>query len=448
MRANRLAFIALAVALPAALFVACSDSTDGEDSGVEEDASSARDARVDTGAKDSATRDANTPDTSVPDANTPETSTTDAGDGGVDAGDGGVDASDGGVDASDGGVDSSVDAGPGVKFMVVRVGAGATALSAASAPVFLEERSSSDGAIARTIPLPTAVDGANQPFALAGNSTTEGALTLSGNGQFVTLAGYAAIPGVADVNATASTATNRLVARVSKLAAIDTTTRIDAAFTGVSVRAAATDDGTTFWVSGENAAGALGGVYYLPLATTGGLQILAAPQNMRAVAIFGGQLYGDTQSGAGGTTLRLFSIGTNLPVTAGQTGTNLPGITNANTTPNGFMMLDLSAAVAGPDTLYVADTRSIAGTGAGGVQKWTSNGATWTLAATFKTGLTASPINVAAAKVGAAVHVVCTTLDNPAKLVRFVDDGGTNPTGVTLATAGTNTQFRGVAVAP
>ena len=113
---------------------------------------------------------------------------------------------------------------------------------------------------------------------------------------------------------------------------------------------------------------------------------------------------------------------------------------------NGFVVLDLNAAVAGLDTMYVADTRSLAAQG--GVQKWTFDGANWSLAATFKTGLTGAPIQVAAAKVGSFTHVVATTLDNPAKLVRFVDDGGVNPTAVTLATAAANTQFRGVAVPP
>jgi len=449
---RRLSFVALALAMPAALFVACSDSTSSEDGGTEEDASSGRDARADTGVRDSAA-DSSRPDTSVPaDANTPDTSVSDAG---ADASDAARDASDAGRDASDGSVgdggdggDATIDAGPGASFMVLRVGDGVAALSAAAAPVFLEERRSGDGAIARTINLPIAVNGANQPITIAGNSTTEGALTISGNGQYVSLAGYGAIPGTAAVNGTASAATNRVVARVDKNAVIDTTTRLDAAFTAVSVRSAVTDDGNTYWVSGENAAGDLGGVYYLPLGTTGGTQILAAPQNMRVLGIFGGQLYGNTQSGAGGNTLRLFSIGMNLPVTAGQTGTNLAGITAANTTPNGFVILDLDAAVAGLDTMYVADTRSIAGAGAGGVQKWTYNGATWALAATFKNGLTGSPINVAATKVGAVVHIVATTLDNPAKVVRFIDDGGANPLGVTLATAGTNTQFRGIAVSP
>jgi hypothetical protein len=271
-------------------------------------------------------------------------------------------------------------------------------------------------------------------------------LLTSANGQYVTLAGYGAIPGTAAVNGTDSAATNRVVARIDKNATIDTSTRLDAAFSMVSVRAAVTNDGTSYWVTGENGANTSGGVYYIANGTQGGAQILSAPQNMRGLGIFGGQLYGDTQSGAAGNMLRLFTIGMGLPTAAGQTGTNLTGITNVNTSPNGFVALDLNAAVAGIDTMYVADTRSLAAQG--GVQKWTFDGATWALAATFKMGLTGAPIHVAAARVGSATHVVATTLDNPAKLVRFVDDGGANPMAVTLATAAANTQFRGVAVPP
>lgn len=432
----RVSIAASALLFPSALFVACGDSGTGEeDAGTETDATI---QRVDAASKD-AGRDTSVPDSSRPDSSRPDSSTPDASDGG------GTDASDGGgTDASDGG---GGDAGAGATFMVVRIGTGGAAvLSAAAAPVFVEERQSSDGAVVRTIPLPVAVAGANQPFTLAGNSSTEGMLLTSANGQYVTLAGYGAIPDTAAVNGTDAAATNRVVARIDKNAAIDTSTRLDAAFSMVSVRAAATNDGTSYWVSGENGANTSGGVYYIANGTQGGTQILAAPQNMRGLGIFGGQLYGDTQSGAAGNMLRLFTIGMGLPTAAGQTGTNLPGITSTNTSPNGFVVLDLNAAVAGIDTMYVADTRSLAAQG--GVQKWTFDGATWTLATTFKTGLTGAPIHVAAAKVGSATHVVATTLDNPAKLVRFVDDGGANPTAVTLATAAANTQFRGVAVPP
>lgn len=333
-------------------------------------------------------------------------------------------------------------------FMVVRVGAvGGGALSSSSAAAFVEERRWSNGSVAQTIAMPTAAAAPQRAFTLRGTGTTEGSLSRTGDGAFVVLAGYDAPPGTASVDETPSATTARVVARVSKAGAVDTSTALASAFDAVSPRAAASADGLAFWVSGASGVGATGGIYYAPLGMDG-VQIFDTPGNLRVVHVFGGQLYATTQSG-GANTLRMFSVGTGMPTTAGQTGTQLPGIPDSTPTPHGFAMLDLDAAVAGVDTLYVADTRAL--TAGGGIQKWKLNAAgTWALAATFKTGLTAAPINVTAKQLAATTAaVVCVTTDNPSKIVRFLDDGvATNPTGTTVGTAGANTQFRGVAITP
>jgi hypothetical protein len=365
-----------------------------------------------------------------------------------DGGEAHVDAGPQPGDAGDAGKDATAPLDDAGTFMVVRVGtAGGATLSAAAAAVHLEERRFTDGVVTQTISLPTAAAGAERPFALRGTATTEGALSLAGNGAYVVLAGYAATPGTADVAETASASTPRVVARVTKGGVIDTSTTLDAAFDGKSVRGAATATGASFWVAGENGANASGGIYFIDRGTTGGTQILDAPQNLRVVTVFGGQLYASTQSGAVGNTLRLFSVGAGMPTTAGQVATVLPGTTDANT-PHGFTMLDLDPAIAGVDTMYVADTRSLAS--GGGIQKLKLVAGTWTLAATFKSGLTGAPVNVTAKKSGASVLVVCVTLDNPAKIVRFIDDGvSTSPVGAVLTTGtATSVQFRGIAVSP
>lgn len=330
-------------------------------------------------------------------------------------------------------------------FMVVRVGAvGGGALGSSSVAAFVEERRFNTGAVAQTIAMPTAAAAPQRAFTLRGTGNTEGSLSRSGDGAFVVLAGYDAPPGTASVDETPSATTARVVARVTKAGAVDTSTALTTAFDAVSPRAAATVDGTAFWMSGASGVGATGGIYYAPLGMDG-LQIFDTPGNLRVVHVFGGQLYATTQSG-GANTLRMFSVGTGTPTTAGQTGTQLPGIPDSTPTPNGFAMLDLDAAVAGVDTLYVADTRAL--TAGGGIQKWKLNAAgSWALAATFKTGLTNVPLNVAAKQLtGTTVAVVCVTMDNPAKIVRFLDDGvATNPT---VGTAGANMQFRGVAITP
>jgi hypothetical protein len=124
----------------------------------------------------------------------------------------------------------------------------------------------------------------------------------------------------------------------------------------------------------------------------------------------------------------------------------LPGVPTT-IAPNGFVLLDLNNQVAGVDTVYVADTRAI--NSGGGVQKWTYDGMTWTLKATFAQGLASAPYFVAADKVGADVVVVATTQETPNRVVRYIDDGqNLMPTGFALSTAQPNTNFRGIALSP
>lgn len=401
---------------------------------------SSTDAGVDSGKDTGSKADSGTPDSGTIDSGASDSSATDTG------------APDG--TGGDGGGDSSGDSGPAYDFMVVRTGGSdgdggveAGALTTAAAPVFLEERSSSTGALVRTLALPQAVNGNAQPFTLTGASTTEGGLTRSADGSYVVLGGYAATPGTLAVAGSASGTTNRVIARVNAAGAIDTTTRLDAAFSKVSIRGVASSDGSTFWASGENGVGTSGGVYTIAFGQTGGSNVFGTVQNMRQVGVFGAQLYADTQSTAGGNTLRVFSIGNGLPTAPKQTGANLPGVTTVNTTPNGFVLLDLNNQIAGLDTAYIADTRSI-NTG-GGVQKWTFDGTTWTLKATFAQGLTTAPYFVAAAKLGTDVVVVATTQESPNRIVRFVDDGqNLTPASFALTTAQPDTNFRGIALSP
>jgi hypothetical protein len=371
------------------------------------------------------------------------------------------DPEDAGTDApTDAKVDAKVDAGPdgaataylddAGTFMVVRVGSAGSGvvLSAAAAAVFIEERRLGSGTVTQTIAMPIAAAAPQAAFTLRGTATTEGALSLSSDGAFVVLGGYSATPGTADVATTTAAAVPRVVARVTKAGITDTSTILDTAFDGKSVRGATSADGTSFWVSGEGGTGMTGGIYYVAQGTTGGTQIFDTPQNLRTVGVFDGQLYASTQSGSGAGAPRLFSVGAGMPTTAGQLGTNLAGITDANTTPHGFVLLDLDPAIAGVDTMYVADTRAVAS--GGGIQKWKLVAATWTLAATFKAGLSSAPVAVAAKPVGTSVVVLCVTLDNPAKIVRFLDDGvNVNPLGATLG-VGTATfaQYRGIALTP
>jgi hypothetical protein len=297
----------------------------------------------------------------------------------------------------------------------------------------------SDGALAPTghnpLALPTTTAGAR--LTLAGSATSEGALALSGDGRYVTLAGYDAAPGTAGVAGTSTTGATRSTAvagRIDASGTIDTSTKTTM-ISGGNPRSAVTNDGNGFWLGGS-----VNGVVYVPFGTTGGTALLASPTNVRWVDIFGTQLYGTSGSGA---FVNVFTIGTNLPITAGQTATSLPGMPiTAGPSPYGY-------AFVGANVLYVADDRAPPN---GGVQKWTLSAGTWTLKTTFTTGTTGAR-GVAAFVTGSTTTVVATTAGSSSTaidtLVVYVDDGvNLTPTAKLLATAGTSTTFRGVAPSP
>jgi hypothetical protein len=387
--------------------------------------------------------DARNTDTSPPPADAmADTTAPDAGDT-----DSAIDAPpiDGGSDAVDSGTDSGASS---ATLRVVRVGDGTAAISSASAAVFIEERTLTGGAAGATIALPVASSGAQQPLTLAGSALSEGSLSLSSDGRFLTLAGYATPPGLDSVATNA--AVNRVAGRISAAGVVDTTTLLgSAAFTGAAVRGATSADGSGFWVAGTG--GISGGIWYVAFGASTGAQIVATPDNVRWLHVFGGQLYGT--SGASPMT-DVFAVGTGLPQTGSPLALPLTGMPLAGMSPYSFALFDRSSAVPGLDTLYVADDRTPASDGSGGgVQKWTFGGASWSRVATFatvNTGTTSVAFRgLAGVVTGQAVTLVATTAEPSAnRLVVIVDDGAAAPVGTVVATAAANTLFRGVAFSP
>ena len=82
--------------------------------------------------------------------------------------------------------------------VVYRVGTGTAALSSSATPVFFDEFDAS-GKLVQTVALPTAASGANKPLLASGSASSEGLLTLSGDGSFLLAPGYDTAPGTAKV---------------------------------------------------------------------------------------------------------------------------------------------------------------------------------------------------------------------------------------------------------
>ena len=95
-------------------------------------------------------------------------------------------------------------------LVVVRVANGTGALNNQSTATYLDEYTPG-GTFVQTVSLPTAASGANLALTLTGNGVNEGYLELSGNGQFLTLAGYNIAPGTATPSSAAASATPRTI---------------------------------------------------------------------------------------------------------------------------------------------------------------------------------------------------------------------------------------------
>jgi hypothetical protein len=329
--------------------------------------------------------------------------------------------------------DTGADGGTAALIDIYRVGDGVGTLANTGNPVFVDEFAA-DGTLVGSIAMPTVSNGANRPLVSSGTATAEGFITRSTDGRYLVLTGYGTtIPAASNIVASAAATTPRVIGRVDALGNIDTSTALSDGADGSNPRSAASVDGSSFWF-----AGAAGGARFATFGGTTSTQLSTTVTNLRQIAIFGSQLY---VSDSSGSAVRLGTVGTGLPTTAGQTITNIPGFAVSGS-PYGFSFADLDPSTPGLDTLYVADD-------AAGITKyslvggsWTSNGTVGTATDLYR-GLTAI-VN------GTTVTVYATR--TASQLVAITDTSGYNgafaASPSVLATAPTNAAFRGVALAP
>ncbi len=327
-------------------------------------------------------------------------------------------------------------------LVVLRIGDGSTTLSSASARVSLVEYTPG-GTLVQAIDVPST---GTDKLTNSGSATSEGALSLSADGRYLSFVGYDALTGVASI---AGTSTNKVVARVDAAGNIDLTTKFpNADISANNPRGAVTLDGSSFWVCGGN-----GGVRYLPYGntiSTNSIQLTTSPTNTRIPQIFNRQLYITSSSGS---FCSVATVGTGLPTSGTQTVTVLPGlpITTGTGSPYAFYFFDLSDAVAGYDVVYIADQAS---TGGAGLRKYSLVSGTWTLNNTI-TGTGLNGITGLTGCVNASGNVVLyATFGNGANnaIQTLTDAGGynANNTGTfsSVASAGANYVFRGLAFTP
>ncbi|MDQ2795129.1 MAG: IPT/TIG domain-containing protein [Bacteroidota bacterium] len=329
-------------------------------------------------------------------------------------------------------------------IVIARVGDGTAALTSAATAVFLDEyarNASGVYVLVQSVALPTAASGTNRALTASGTATAELALARTANGSALVLAGYNAAPGIAAIPATSSTDYVRVVGLVGADGLFDTSTSLGSAFSGTATtssaaRTVASADGSSFYVAGS---GSPSNVQYIALGSASPTAITGTSIASRVLNITGGSLYLSSAAG-------INQIGSGLPTTAGQAATLLPGF-SGTLSPYGFYFADLSATVPGVDVVYIADDRGATG----GIQKWSLVGSTWTLNGTIASTSAATVRGLDGNTTGTAVSLIATS---PTGMFILSDNSGYNvaPTLTALpaavATAPTNTAFRGVAFAP
>ncbi len=270
--------------------------------------------------------------------------------------------------------------------------------------------------------LPTATVGVSHACTNSVANPAEGHLSRSDDGRYLVFAGYDAGPETLHV---ATSSVNRVIARIDSAGAVDTTTVLSA-FSGVTVNAVCSADGSAFWTVGGNS-----NIVYSLL---GGASTIidngSGPARNGAINIFSGGLYTTAKSPP---YFGVATVGVGLPTAAGTSAvTLLPGMPAA--TSGGFYFSDAN-------TLYIADT--------GGLEKWTydSGASAWALAYELDAGLSDGLRGLTGITSGGTVTLYATTDSTFSnQLVSVVDTGPASEFTV-LATA-PGVSFRGVAFAP
>src|ERR1043165_128303 len=276
--------------------------------------------------------------------------------------------------------------------VVYRVGDAVNALANAASPVFLDE-DTPKGVLVQSIALPTVGSGVNRALIASGTAQSEGLISRSFDGRYILLTGYdAPLSGTVPLSTASAATVRRVIGRVDALGNVDTSTALTDASDADNVRSATSTNGMDLWVTGAS-----GGVRYAPLGATTSTQLSVTLTNLRQLQIDNGQLFASTQAG---TDIRVGTIGTGLPTSSGQSIQNLPGIGNGDQ-PNGFIFADLSGAVPGLDTLYVADESD-----GGKIQKFSLVAGTWVKNGSVKALAVRS---VAALVIGSTATLFATT---------------------------------------
>jgi hypothetical protein len=353
-------------------------------------------------------------------------------------------------------------------LVVERIGDGSTTLSNASAAISVLEVTTS-GSLSQTITLPSS---GTTPQTDSGSASSNGYL----NTYFSGGVGYVSVPGLNLATGTVSAAglnvkvnstldaTGNVINRTLFPTGGPTGTP-PSPFSGNNYRSSIATSGSTFYATGHSSGSPVtGGAWYFDGTAFTQVSSTATGQvtNLRNVEIYNNRLFFSTGSG---TTRGVYSIGSGLPTTSGQTATsfiNMGSVAEAY----GFVLFDTNNDST-LDLAYVADDRTTVT--AGGINRFDFSGGAWSqTGSAFRFDTSSSLLTTGTAAAGGSLVSIrgltgsydaatstatlfaTTTQTSNNSLISFLDTGSlsTSTTFNTLQSAGTNFVFRGVDVSP
>jgi hypothetical protein len=311
-------------------------------------------------------------------------------------------------------------------ILIYRVGTpGGGALTSAASAVFLDEYTTT-GSLVQSFSMPTT--GASALTA-SGNATTEGILTRSQDGSRIVFTGYRRDAGLSNPSSQNPTTTARVIANIDASGVFSTAFADTAA--NNTIRSATSIDGVSQYYLGTAVA-----LRYVATPSAASSSVIIDARNSREALLSGNTLF--ASNGSTAVTAKIQSYGI-LPTT---TTTPTPVATLLTTDAiNGFIMLDLNPLVSGDDTIYALSTVENL------LRKYTFDGTNWNANGSIAGG---GGLNVTGSFNGTNVNLFITSATS---LFAYTDSTGiggslTGSLGAALATAATDTGFRGIAIAP
>lgn len=304
-------------------------------------------------------------------------------------------------------------------LIVAIIGDGSTALFNQTAyPVTLRQYSTSGVQVGPDLALPTSPAGINRTLTSQSDETSEAGLQLSEDRRYILIAGYDAPP----LTGSPGFGADRTVARVPSFLFVDTSTGLPYAEAGGdSVRTVYSVDGNTYWVASGSA-----GIDYLPHGVlSGSNEVVGNFSSARFLGSFGGNFYyssSDDNLGFDNSLYRVDGKPTSGPV---------PPLIELvqNPSPRAFVFTS-------PTVLYMASS-----TASAGLIKYENIGGTWV--EQYRSAGITGGIN-ALVRIGSQLYA---TRSNGTTILSITDTGAGFTSSI-IATAPTDTIFRGLSVSP